>query len=131
MRGPATRITRNLSPPWAVARCPPVSLTFGPPDLVLTAGIGANNISGCLCVMEDYQPSQNRPLVYLSVEGRLDTAVEAVIARGGRVLQQKHPIGPCGFRALVVASEGNRTARVTVVCGDWQGQQSHRGKGRM
>ncbi len=122
MRAPATRITRILSPPWALARCPPVSLTFGSLDLVHTAGIGANNISGCFCVMEDNQPWQNGPLVYLSVEGRLDTAVEAAIASGGRVLQQKHPIGPCGFRAPIVDSEGNRTTRVTVVCGDMQGQ---------
>ena len=73
------------------------------------------NASGCLCVGADSvgsknQPSQNGPLIYLSVEGRLDDAVKAAKANGGKVLQHKQQIGPHGFRALIVDSEGNRIA---------------------
>ena len=73
------------------------------------------NASGCLCVSADSvgdknQPSQNGPLIYLSVEGRLGEAVQAVKSNGGRVLQEKQQIGPHGFRAIVVDSEGNRIA---------------------
>jgi predicted enzyme related to lactoylglutathione lyase len=68
------------------------------------------NVSGCLCIMPDCQPSQNGPLVYLSTEGRLDAAVEAARANGGKVLRDKHQIGPHGFRAVIVDSEGNRIA---------------------
>ena len=50
------------------------------------------------------------PLIYLSVEGRLDDAVKAVTSSGGKVLQEKHQIGPHGFRAVIVDSEGNRLA---------------------
>jgi uncharacterized protein len=73
------------------------------------------NASGCLCLGcdsagSDNQPSQTGPLIYLSVEGRLDDAVQAAKSNGGEVLQEKHQIGPHGFRAVVVDSEGNRIA---------------------
>jgi len=73
------------------------------------------NASGCLCVSSDSvgtenKPSQSGPLVYLSVDGRLDDAVGAVRANGGKILQEKHAIGPHGFRAVIVDSEGNRIA---------------------
>ncbi|MDQ2825162.1 MAG: VOC family protein [Verrucomicrobiota bacterium] len=73
------------------------------------------NASGCLCVGSDSagsenKPSQTGPLIYLSVEGRLDDAVKAVKSNGGKVLEEKTQIGPHGFRAVIVDSEGNRLA---------------------
>jgi hypothetical protein len=69
-----------------------------------------DNASGCLTVSSDNQPSRVGPLIYLSVEGRLDAAIAAVSARGGEVMQAKHQIGTYGYRAVVVDSEGNRIA---------------------
>lgn len=69
-----------------------------------------HNVSGCLVVMPDNQPSRSGPLVYLAANGRLDAALAAVSAHGGTVLQPKHPIGEHGFRAVIVDSEGNRIA---------------------
>ena len=73
------------------------------------------NASGCLCaggdsVGDKNQPSQTGPLIYLSVEGRLNEAVKAARANGGKVLEEKQQIGPHGFRAVIVDSEGNRIA---------------------
>lgn len=73
------------------------------------------NASGCLCLRGDSvgdknQPSQNGPLIYLSVEGRLTEAVKAARGNGGKVLQDRQQIGPHGFRAVIVDSEGNRLA---------------------
>jgi predicted enzyme related to lactoylglutathione lyase len=68
------------------------------------------NVSGCLCVMEDRKPSQSGPLVYLNVEGRLDEAVQAAKQAGGRLLKDKEQIGPYGFRAIILDSEGNSIA---------------------
>src|ERR1700730_14536270 len=71
--------------------------------------------SGCLCVGGDSagsenKPSQNGPLIYLSVEGRLDDAIKAAKSNGGKVLEERTQIGPHGFRAVIVDSEGNRIA---------------------
>ena len=68
------------------------------------------NVSGCLVVMKDNQPSQTGPQVYLSVEGRLDDAVKQAREQGGKILQEKQAMGPYGFRAIIVDCEGNRIA---------------------
>ena len=70
----------------------------------------SDNVSGCLTLGGDNQPSLLGPLIYLSVDGRLDAAVAAVIANGGQVQQAPHQIGPYGYRAVVIDSEGNRIA---------------------
>jgi uncharacterized protein len=69
-----------------------------------------NNVSGCLCRTNDNRPSEQGALIYLSVEGRLDDAVRAAGANGGKVVQSKQQIGPHGHRAVIVDSEGNRVA---------------------
>ncbi|HUE62491.1 MAG TPA: VOC family protein [Chthoniobacterales bacterium] len=73
------------------------------------------NASGCLCIRADSggvdnRPSANGPLIYLSVQGRLDEAVEAARANGGKVLRARQQIGEHGFRAVIIDSEGNRIA---------------------
>jgi predicted enzyme related to lactoylglutathione lyase len=76
---------------------------------------GEQNASGCLCVRSDSggvdnRPSANGPLIYLLVEGRLDEAVEAARANGGKILRARQKIGEHGFRAVIIDSEGNRIA---------------------
>jgi predicted enzyme related to lactoylglutathione lyase len=66
--------------------------------------------AGCLYMSETVKPSADGPLVYLNVHGRIDEAIEAVEPSGGKVLQQKESIGPFGFRAVVLDTEGNRIA---------------------
>jgi uncharacterized protein len=66
--------------------------------------------AGCLFTSDTVKPSADGPLVYLNVHGRLDEAVEAVEPSGGKILEPKTPIGPFGFRAVVLDSEGNRIA---------------------
>jgi uncharacterized protein len=73
------------------------------------------NSSGCLCVGGDSagtknKPSQSGPLIYLSVEGRLDDAVKAVESHGGNVLHARQQIGAHGCRVVILDSEGNRIA---------------------
>jgi len=70
-----------------------------------------NDVGGCLYSPDgDNSPSRLGPLIYLNAEGRLAQAVQAVTSHGGEVLQAVHPIGPHGFRAIVLDSEGNRVA---------------------
>ena len=69
-----------------------------------------NGNGGCL-VKGEPDPSTSRGiLLYLNVDGRIRDAVELVERKGGRVLQTVQGIGPHGFRAIVVDSEGNRIA---------------------
>lgn len=69
-------------------------------------------VSGCLYPPADGEnaPSRNGPLIYLNVDGRLDDAVTAALGAGGRLLRARHEIGPHGWRAIVLDSEGNRIA---------------------
>jgi predicted enzyme related to lactoylglutathione lyase len=69
-----------------------------------------SDVSGCLFVKDDEKPSASGVLIYLNAQGRLDAAVAAVEANGGKVLLPTHQIGPHGFRAVVLDSEGNRIA---------------------
>jgi len=68
------------------------------------------NVSGCLVELDDAKPSADGPLIYLNCEGRLDAAIATVVKSGGKVLKPKHQIGPYGFRAIILDSEGNRVA---------------------
>ncbi len=69
-----------------------------------------SNVSGCLVKVDDNKPSQQGPLVYFNVDGRLDDAIAKARDGGGKVLKEKHEIGPHGFRAIILDSEGNRVA---------------------
>jgi uncharacterized protein len=69
-----------------------------------------SDVSGCLFTKADESPSATGPLIYLNAQGRLDEAIAAVEANGGKVLQPKHQIGPHGFRAVILDSESNRMA---------------------
>jgi len=64
---------------------------------------------GCL-VPQPEEVSAVGMLVYFNVDGRIRDAVAKVPAMGGQVLKPVHPIGPHGFRAIVLDSEGNRLA---------------------
>jgi len=74
---------------------------------------GDDDVAGCLYTPEtvdDNQPGRQGPLLYLNANGRLDAAIAAAEKGGGKVLQAKHQIGPHGWRAIVLDSEGNRVA---------------------
>lgn len=70
-------------------------------------------VSGCLTPMKDMDagPTPRKgALLYFNCQGRLDEAIAAVEPNGGKILQPRHAIGPYGFRAVVLDSEGNRIA---------------------
>ena len=65
---------------------------------------------GCLVEAADEITSTGGILVYFNVDGRIQDAVAQAENHGGKVVQPIHSIGPHGFRAIVIDSEGNRTA---------------------
>lgn len=69
-----------------------------------------NGNGGCLILKPGEVASNAGILVYMNVDGRMREAVGRVGALGGKVLEPMHAIGPHGFRAVVLDSEGNRIA---------------------
>lgn len=65
---------------------------------------------GCLYINPDEITSTGGLLVYFNAEGRIRDAVGQVHESGGSVVKDTHAIGPHGFRAIVLDSEGNRVA---------------------
>ena len=79
----------------------------------MTLGVlphGDTDVGGCLYQTESDKPADHGPLLYFNCNGRLDEAVAGVEAYGGKVLKPKHSLGPHGWRAIVLDSEGNRIA---------------------
>ncbi len=68
------------------------------------------DVSGCLFTKAEERPAATGPLIYLNAQGRLEEAVATVEPNGGTVLEPPHQIGPHGFRAVILDSEGNRIA---------------------
>ena len=68
------------------------------------------SVGGCLVKTDDTKPSANGPLIYLNCEDRLDAAIATVETNCGKILKPKHQIGPYGFCAVILDSEGNRIA---------------------
>ena len=70
----------------------------------------AGEPSGCLFTSAEEKPTEKGIMIYLNANGRLDDAIAAVTPNGGKIVQPKQPIGPFGFRAIIIDSEGNRVA---------------------
>ena len=64
---------------------------------------------GCLVVRPD-EVSATGILIYLNADGRIRDAVAAAKEHGGKVIEEVQSLGPHGFRAVVLDSEGNRVA---------------------
>jgi uncharacterized protein len=63
---------------------------------------------GCLVPNPSEISSTQGIMVYMNVDGRLKDAVSKVTTCGGKIVEATHAIGPHGFRAIVLDSEGNR-----------------------
>jgi len=65
---------------------------------------------GCLVQRPDEVTADKGVLLYLNVDGRIRDAAAKVKEHGGRIVEDVVSIGPHGFRAVVLDSEGNRVA---------------------
>jgi predicted enzyme related to lactoylglutathione lyase len=64
----------------------------------------------CLVPRPEEVSADKGILVYFNAEGRIRHAVEQVKSHGGSIVEEVNSIGPHGFRAIVLDSEGNRIA---------------------
>ncbi|HVU14000.1 MAG TPA: VOC family protein [Phototrophicaceae bacterium] len=65
-------------------------------------------VNGAVCSGEGYTPSAAGSIVYLNANGRIDDILSRVEAAGGQIIRPKRPIGPFGYIAWLIDSEGNR-----------------------
>ena len=107
---PATDLDRAIAF-YAAVLGSAVTKEGGPGNMFGLFPHSGDDVAGCVYVAgADNPPSRTGPLIYLNAEGRLDKAVQAVAEHGGQVLQAPEQIGPHGWRARVIDSEGNRIA---------------------
>ena len=64
---------------------------------------------GCLVLKPD-EVSASGPLVYFNADGRIRDAVAQAEKLGAKILEPVTAMGPHGFRAVLLDSEGNRVA---------------------
>lgn len=79
-------------------------MAFLPADLE-NEGIGGAIISG-----PGYEPSETGALIYLNGGDDLSTPLARVEPAGGKVVMPKTSIGPHGFMAQFIDTEGNKLA---------------------
>ncbi len=65
-------------------------------------------VGGAIGQGEAYEPGSGKgTIIYLHVDGDLNSALDKVEAAGGKVVVSKSPLGPDGFFARLLDSEGN------------------------
>jgi len=58
----------------------------------------------------NFEPSNKGALIYLQVDGGIESALQRATDNGGKVLEGKTAMGEMGFYAIVEDSEGNYVA---------------------
>jgi predicted enzyme related to lactoylglutathione lyase len=107
---PVTDIDRAVKFYSAVLGQPLKKEECGPGMSLAVLPHEGKDVGGCLTQGPESKPSASGPLLYFNCQGRLDEAIGRVESHGGRIVKPKHAIGPYGFCAHVLDSEGNRIA---------------------
>lgn len=90
-----------------------ISMTLPFPDMkyaMFPADMQNNEIGGGLVEEQGYVPADKGALVYLNGGEDLDVPLSRVEAAGGKIVMSKKSIGPNGFMAMFLDTEGNRVA---------------------
>lgn len=68
------------------------------------------DVAGCLYTKTDFIANNSDLMIYFDVNKRINEAMIAVTANGGKVVEPVQAIGPWGYRAVILDSEGNKVA---------------------
>ncbi|MEY2828194.1 MAG: hypothetical protein RIQ33_52 [Bacteroidota bacterium] len=63
--------------------------------------------NGGLCQSKMHKPSKSGAKVYLNANPDLNTVLKKVVKAGGEIQMSKTSLGPNGFMAFIVDTEGN------------------------
>ena len=86
---------------------PPME-AMGMKSAFFPAELDTGGIGGCIIQGEGYEPSEKGSLVYLNGGDDLSIPLSKVEAAGGKVTLPKTAIGPHGFMAYFIDTEGNK-----------------------
>ena len=79
--------------------------TFGGGPMTVLKSDGG--VSGALVQVKERKPSNDGALIYLNVDGELDTVLGRVSKAGGQVVTPRTEIGQMGAYAVFKDTEGN------------------------
>lgn len=77
---------------------------------MLPADMQNGGIGGGIVEGQGYEPSDKGPLIYLNGGDDLSLALAKVEKAGGKILVHKTSLGPNGFMAQLLDTEGNKIA---------------------
>jgi uncharacterized protein len=106
---PVTNIQRAMKFYCTVFSTDMKEESFGPMKMAIFPKEGPG-VHGALVQGEDYTPGNTGAVVYFDGGDDLSGPLSKVTAAGGKILKNKLSIGPHGFMAVVLDTEGNRIA---------------------
>jgi predicted enzyme related to lactoylglutathione lyase len=68
---------------------------------------GTGKANGGLCQSKMHKPSKSGAKVYLNANPDLNAVLKKVVKAGGEIQMPKTSLGPNGFMAFVIDTEGN------------------------
>jgi predicted enzyme related to lactoylglutathione lyase len=86
----------------------PIMEAMGMKSAFFPADMESGGIGGCIIEGDGYEPSTQGSLVYLNGGDDLSVPLSKVEAAGGKIVLPKTPIGPNGFMAYFIDTEGNK-----------------------
>lgn len=76
-------------------------------DMAIFPYDNTKGVGGALTVMEGCNPGPGGALIYLNVEGELDSVIARIPEAGGKIIRPRFAIPPHGFIAIFEDTEGN------------------------
>lgn len=86
----------------------PVMEAMGMKSAFLPAALESGGVGGCIIQGQGYEPASKGSLIYLNGGDDLSLPLSKVEAAGGKILLPKTAIGPHGFMAHFIDTEGNK-----------------------
>jgi len=65
-------------------------------------------IGGSIVVREDLVPTRNGPIIYINAFAPLSAVTSKITAAGGEVVVEELDLGPFGYAAVFIDTEGNK-----------------------
>ncbi|MCI0715472.1 MAG: VOC family protein [Chlorobi bacterium] len=69
---------------------------------------GSGKVSGALAQSNSHKPSEDGAVIYLNANPDIQTVLDRVEPAGGKIVMPKTSLGPNGYMAFFIDTEGNK-----------------------